>query len=87
MISAIYANNKYLISINQVSRNMVKISCLAIPIICSCVLNTASAGLASYTACISTCTAMAAMATTLPFAYTFESCMASCSWMLSPACP
>lgn len=87
MISAIYANNKYLISINQVSRNMVKISCLAIPIIFSCVLNTASAGWASYLACVATCPAMALAAPFPLLDYTFEACMNSCNWMLSPTCP
>ena len=87
MISAIYANNKHLPSINQVSRNMVKISYLAIPIICSCLLTTASAGWASYLACVATCPAMALAAPFPLLGYTFEACMNSCIWMLYPTCP
>lgn len=72
---------------HQINRNLTKISYLALPIIASSLLSTAHAGLASYTACISTCPAMAAAATPALFHYTFEACVIACNWMLSPTCP
>lgn len=63
------------------------IAWIAIPIISSALLSTAQAGLASYTACVATCPAMAMAAPPGLFQYTFQACMASCTWMLSPTCP
>ena len=72
---------------NQMIKNGVKISKTALPIIALSTIPIAAAGMVSYTACIATCPAMAAMAPPGLFAFTFESCLASCSYMLSPACP
>lgn len=87
MISSLFINKDVLHYIPQINRNMVKISYLAIPLIASAILSTAQAGLCSYTACIATCPAMAMAAPPGLFQYTFQACMASCTWMLSPACP
>jgi hypothetical protein len=91
MISAISAPietiKTHLPSPSQIMRNGVAISKIALPAIAIATLPLASAGLASYTACVATCPAMAAMAPPGLFAFTFESCMLSCNWMLSPTCP
>lgn len=91
MISAISAPidtiREYLPSTRQMISNGAAISKIALPAIAMATVPLASAGLASYTACVATCPAMAAMAPPGLFAFTFESCLASCNWLLSPACP
>lgn len=91
-ISSDYINKPYsfytpTLSLSQVSRNAAKISYLALPIITSCFVNMASAGIVSYTACIASCETMAAAAAPGLAAYTFAACQASCVWLLSPSCP
>lgn len=86
-LNPVSSNSNSFPTISQITRNMIKISYLALPVVASSMLATCSAGLVSYTACLATCPAMAAMAPPPLFAYTFETCMASCSWLLSPTSP
>lgn len=75
-------------SSTQIFSNLKKISMVAVPLIAMSSIQTASAGMSSYLACAATCTSMAAAAAhTGLSAYTYEACMQSCLWMLSPACP
>lgn len=67
--------------------NLEKISGVAIPLFAMASLPTTNAGLVSYLTCAGSCLSMAAFGVPELFQYTYESCMISCEWLMSPACP
>jgi hypothetical protein len=71
----------------QIGNNICRVSKIALPLLLAYSLPQASAGIVSYTACVATCPAMAAAAPLGFFQYTFETCISTCHWMLSPTCP
>lgn len=81
------SNSRYMTNFMQIGNNLSKISSIALPLILTSCLPVIDAGIISYNACVATCPVMAAMAPAGLFAYTFESCMISCTWLLSPTCP
>lgn len=88
MISSI---SSYIPSPQQIRSNMIqnlsKISSIAFPLFAIASLPTAHAGMVSYLACAGSCLSMATFGVPELFQYTYESCMMSCQWLMSPACP
>ena len=75
-------------SVNHIAKNLKKISSIAIPLLAAASIPSANGLMYSYLACAATCPAMAlAVAHTGLSSYTYEACMKSCLWMLSPSCP
>lgn len=87
MISSVSSAGNYIPSATNISRNLQKISMVALPLFTMAALPTANAGLASYLACAGSCVSMALFGVPELFQYTYESCMISCEWLMSPACP
>lgn len=87
MISPISCVANYIPSAANISSNLQKISTVALSLFAMASLPTANAGLASYLACAGSCVSMALFGVPELFQYTYESCIISCEWLISPACP